>query len=198
MNGDDIDMIARFDTILEQARSRQWLSLRQPRRAAARDGKPAAVALSRPEASLLADRRGAVAFEMPIVYLVVMISVFLPLVDVAIFGFQFVSAWEALRNFGQYVQYNPPPDVTSTSSWASSLPTSFSGYPINNVQVLCADGNAGAGAPCTSANISTSPNKYYTYNTTVTVAPMVLRSVLCTSQNTNPCTFTLPHSERFQ
>jgi hypothetical protein len=26
----------------------------------------------------------------------------------------------------------------------------------------------------------------------------VLRSVLCTSSNANPCTFTLPYSERFQ
>jgi hypothetical protein len=29
------------------------------------------------------------------------------------------------------------------------------------------------------------------------VAPMVLRSVLCTSSNATPCAFTLPYSERF-
>ena len=47
------------------------------------------------------------------------------------------------------------------------------------------------------ANV-TLPTKYYSYTTTVTLAPMVLRSVLCTSSNANHCSFTLPYSERFQ
>ena len=74
----------------------------------------------------------------------------LPLADVAAAGFQFISAWEALRGFGQYVQYNPPADPTNPS-WTSALPTSVAGYPINNVQVLC--GDTAAGAACTSTNI---------------------------------------------
>jgi len=144
-------------------------------------------------ATLLSDQRGAVAFEMPIVWLFMMMSLLLPLADVAIAGFQFISAWGALRAFGQYVQLHPPPDVTNTSSW--TLPTTVAGYPISNVQVLCGDTNAGA--VCSSGN-ATSPTKYYSYTTTVTLAPMVLRPVLCTSGNADPCSFTLPYSERFQ
>ena len=143
--------------------------------------------------TLLSDQRGAIAFEMPIVWLFMMMSLLLPLADVAIAGLQFVSAWGALRAFGQYVQLHPPPDVTDTSRW--TLPTTVAGYPISNVMVLCGDTNAGA--VCSSANV-TLPTKYYSYTTTVTLAPMVLRPVLCTSGNADPCSFTLPYSERFQ
>jgi hypothetical protein len=139
---------------------------------------------------LPSDQRGAVAFEMPIVWLFLVMSLLLPLADVAIAGFQFVSAWGALRAFGQYIQLHPPPDVTNTSSWA--LPTTVAGYPISNVRVLCGDTNAGA--VCSSANV-TLPTKYYSYTTTVTLQPMVLRAVLC---NANPCSFTLSSSERLQ
>jgi hypothetical protein len=143
--------------------------------------------------SFLADRRGAVALETVVVLFFMMIGLLVPLADVAVAGFQFVSAWGALRAFGQYVQLHPPPDVTNTLGWA--LPTTVAGYPISNVRVLC--GDAGAGAVCSSTNV-TLPTKYYSYTTTVTVAPMVLRLVLCSSGNANPCSFTLPYSERFQ
>jgi len=143
--------------------------------------------------TLLSDQRGAVAFETLIVWAFMMLSLLLPLADVAAAGFRYISAWGALRAFGQYVQLHPPPDVTNTSSW--TLPTTVAGYPISNVQVLC--GNTDAGAVCSSTNV-TLPIKYYSYATTVTLAPMVLRSVLCTSSNTNSCSFTLPYSERFQ
>ena len=89
--------------------------------------------------TLLSDQRGAVAFEMLIVWLFMMMSLLLPLADVAVAGFQFISAWQALRAFGQYIQYHPPPDVTNTSSWTSALPTTVAGYPISNVQVVCGD-----------------------------------------------------------
>ena len=140
----------------------------------------------------MADQRGAVAFEMLIVYLFMVTSLLLPLADVATAGFQFVSAWEALRAFGQKIQYSPPQDVTNWASWKSALPTSVAGYPINNLQVLCSD----TMTACSAANFA-SP-KYYSYTTTVTLAPRVLSSVLCTSGNANPCSFTLPYSERFQ
>lgn len=177
---------------------RQLPSPRYPSLSAAGNAKhrAVAVALARHKGSFIADQRGAVAFETLIVYLFMGVSLLLPLADVAAAGFQFISGWEALRAFGQYVQYHSPPDVTSTSTWTSSLPTTVAGYPINNVQVLC--GNTSAGAACTSANVATSPTKYYSYTTTVTLAPIVLRSVLCTSSNTNHCSFTLPYSERFQ
>ena len=90
--------------------------------------------------TLLSDQRGAVAFEMPIVWLFMMMSLLLPLADVAIAGFQFVSAWEALRAFGQSIQYDPPPDVTNASGWTSStLAKADPGFPINNLQVVCGD-----------------------------------------------------------
>jgi hypothetical protein len=148
--------------------------------------------------SFIADQRGAVAFETLIVYLFMVTSLLLPLADVAIAGFQFISAWEALRVFGQSIQYNTPPDVTNTSSWASSaLAKADPNFPISNFQLVCGD----AGTPCSATNIA-SP-KYYSYTTTVTLTPMVLKSVLCGSgipgiPGANPCTFTLPYSERFQ
>ena len=140
----------------------------------------------------IADRRGAVAFEMLIVFLFLGVSLLLPLADVAVAGLQFVSAWEALRAFGQKIQYAPPPDITNWASWKSALPASVSGYPINNLQVLCSD----AMTACSAGN-SGSP-KYYTYTTTVTLAPIILTTVLCTSGTGNGCTYTLSYSERFQ
>ena len=132
---------------------------------------------------------------MIIVYLFMVTSLLLPLADVAAAAFQYISAWEALRAFGQYIQYNQPPDPTNPS-WTPALPTTVAGYPINNVQVRCGEAS-GASAVCSSTNV-TSPIKYYSYTTTVTLAPRVLSSVLCTSGNANPCSFTLPYSERFQ
>ena len=144
--------------------------------------------------SFILNQRGAVAFEMLFVFLFVMMSLLLPLADVAIAGFQFVSAWEALRAFGQYTQLHPPPDVTTWSTtWMSTLPTTVAGYPINNLQVVCGDTNA----VCSTTNNITSPRSF-SYTTTVTIAPMVLKTVLCTSGNANKCSFTLPYSERFQ
>jgi hypothetical protein len=142
--------------------------------------------------SFITDQRGAVAFEMLIVFLFLGVSLLLPLADVAIAGLQYVSAWEALRAFGQKIQYNPPPDVTAWASWKSALPTSVAGYPINDLQLICSD----TMTACSAAN--TASPKYYSYTTTVTLAPMVLRAVLCTSNNADPCSFTLSYSERFQ
>jgi hypothetical protein len=141
----------------------------------------------------MADRRGAVAFETMIVYLFLGTFLLLPLADVAAACFQFISAWEALRGFGQYVQYNQPTDVANPT-WTPPLPTSVAGYPINNVQVRCGDANA----VCNSTNDGPASVKYYSYTTTVTVAPIVLSSLICTSGNANPCSFTVPYSERFQ
>jgi hypothetical protein len=142
--------------------------------------------------SFIADQRGVAALEMMFVYIILVSSLLMPLADLAAAGFRFVAAWEALRAFGQKIQYSPPQDVTAWSSWKSALPTSVSGYPINNLQVVCSD----TMAACSAAN--SAPPMHYTYTTTVTVAPIVLRSVICRSGNANPCSFTLPYSERFQ
>lgn len=141
--------------------------------------------------SLIADQRGAVALEMPIVYLFLLMIVFLPLADLAAAGYQYASAWDALRAFGQSIQYSPPPDVTNPSSWASTaLAKADSRYPITSIKVICGT------SVCATGN--TVPPMYYSYSTTVTLKPMVLKSMLCTSGNTNSCSFTLPYTERFQ
>ena len=49
---------------------------------------------------------------------------------------------------------------------------------------------------CSTTNVLGSP-KYYSYTTSVTLSPIVLRQVLCGSANPS-CSFTLPYSERFQ
>src|SRR5262245_10215222 len=165
--------------------------------AVARSRRPEVVSIGRGrrasyKGSFIADQRGAVAFETLIVYLFMLTSLLLPLADVAIAGFQYISAWQALRAFGQSIQYNTPPDVTNASSWASSaLAKADPNFPIPNIQLICGDQNS----PCSTTNLS--PPRYYSYTTTVTLAPMVLKSGLCTSGNANPCTFTLPYSERF-
>ena len=192
-----IDMIVvmiRIGLILE--RRRRLLSLRYPRLSATGSGKHTAVevALASHKDSFMADQRGAVAFEMLIVWLFMMMSLLLPLADVAVAGFQFISAWEALRAFGQYMQYDPPPDVTNASGWTSSIPTTVDQvFPSTISKSFAAIRTA---LSALAGNVA-SP-KYYSYTTTVTLSPMVLRSVLCTSSNANPCSFTLPYSERFQ
>ena len=139
--------------------------------------------------TLLSDQRGAVAFEMPFVWLFLMMSLLLPLADVAVAGFQFISAWEALRAFGQSIQYDPPPDVTNASGWTSSkLAKADPRFPIQQFKLVCGDTNV----VCSPSN-SASPT-YYSYTTTVTLSPMVLRPVLC---NAGSCSFTLPYSGRF-
>ena len=90
--------------------------------------------------TLLSDQRGAVAFETLIVWLFMMMSLLLPLADIAIAGFQFISAWQALRGFGQYAQYHSPQAV-------AKLPATVAGYPIKSLQVLCGV------APCFQATV---------------------------------------------
>ncbi|BBC01178.1 MULTISPECIES: hypothetical protein [Bradyrhizobium] len=145
--------------------------------------------------SFLADQRGAAALEVPAIWLFLMLIILLPLADIAVAGFQFISARQALRNFGQSILYAPPPDVTNASAWSSTATAKAdSRYPIPSIQLICGDSNA----VCTSANSGADQPKYYVYSTTVTLTPIVTRTWLCNSTNTNPCSFTLSYSERFQ
>src|SRR5262245_8919188 len=176
----------RIGLILE--RRRRLLSLRYPRLSATRSGKHTAVeaALARHSDSFLADQRGAFAFEVPFVWFFLAMILLLPLADVAAAGFRYISAWGALRNFGQSIQYDPPTDFANASAWTSSkLAKADSRFPIQNFQLVCGS------SVCSGTN--TASPRYYSYTTTVTISPMVLRSVLCTSG----CSFTLPYSERF-
>jgi hypothetical protein len=119
--------------------------------------------------TLLSDQRGAVALEMPIVWLFMMMTLLLPLADLAIAGFRFISAHQALRDMGQRTQYSTL-DATDP----------------NSAKVYC--GDPGTEAPCAGA---TWP-KYYVFSTSFTLSPMVLPvSVLCRSCTVN-------YSQRFQ
>ncbi|MFB6420502.1 MULTISPECIES: hypothetical protein [Bradyrhizobium] len=136
--------------------------------------------------SFIQDQGGAVSFELPIVLLFMLITILFPLADVAIAGFKYLSAHQALRDMGQFTQYKPPSDVTSSSAvndWKSSLPSSVGGYSIT-AEVYC----DGTPAPCASG--ATLP-KYYTFTTSFSLSPMVLSSMLCS-------TCTVKYSERFQ
>jgi len=139
--------------------------------------------------SFIVDQRGAVAFETLIVYPVLVAFLLMPLADLAAAGFQFISAWSALRSFGQYVQYANPLAPDGTVSWKTGLQTTVAGHAISDLQVKCGD----AGAVCSSSNLADVP-KYITFSTSITLAPIVLRGVLCPTT----CTYTLPYSERFQ
>jgi len=147
------------------------------------------------KSSFLADQRGAVALEVPAVWLFLMLIVLLPLADIAVAGFKFISARQALRNFGQSILYSPPPDVTNASSWSSAaVAKADTRYPIPSIQLICGESNA----VCSAGNSDPSQPKYYLYTTTVTLTPIVLKSLLCTGGTTSGCTFTLSYSERFQ
>ena len=136
--------------------------------------------------SFIADQRGAVAFEMPIVYAFMMFILLLPLADVAIAGFKFISAYQALRDMGQRTQYSTPDatDPASISTWQSSLPTTVDGYTVS-ATVRC--GDAGTAPPCAGTTFP----KYYTFQTSFSLSPIVLGSVLCS-------TCTVNYSQRFQ
>jgi hypothetical protein len=175
-----IVVMIRIGLILE--RRRRLLSLR--RLSATGSGKHTAVelALARHKNSFMANQCGAVAFETLIVWLFLMFGLLLPLTDLAIAGFKFISAHQALRDMGQRTQFSPPGDVTSSASitaWQTSLPTMVDGYSVS-AQVYC--GNPGTLAPCASGAILP---KYYTFTTTFTLSPMVLASVLCSTCTVN-------------
>jgi len=165
----------------------QLLSLRYPRFSATGSGKHTAVERLVNHKSFISDQRGAVALEMPIVWLFMMMFLLVPLADISIAGFRFISAHQALRAMGQRTQYSTPDatDPNSITSWKGSLPATVDGYPIS-AKVYC--GDPGTEAPCAGA---TWP-KYYIFSTSFTLSPMVLPvSVLCRSCTVN-------YSQRFQ
>jgi Flp pilus assembly protein TadG len=142
--------------------------------------------MSHKRRSFIADQRGAVAFEMPIIYVFLVLSLLLPLADLGIAGLKFNSAYQALRDMGQRTQYSTPDatDPTSISTWQSSLPTTIDGYTVS-ASVKC--GDAGTAPPCAGTTFP----KYYNFSTSFTLSPMVLGSVLCS-------TCTVNYLQRFQ
>ena len=126
--------------------------------------------------TLLSDQRGAVAFEMPIVWLFLMMSLLLPLADL-------LSLASSLYPRGGHCVTSG--NLSSTTRHLTSrtrqvgrqaklATTADRWFPIKIFNVVCGDDSA-----CSTTN--TASPKYYSYTTTVTLSPMVLRSVLCTS-----------------
>jgi hypothetical protein len=133
---------------------------------------------------------------MPIVFAFLIFSLLLPLADVAIAGFQYISAWQALRAFGQSIQYSPPGDVADTSNWVVPN-TAGSNYPIQNLYLSCGGSTPAQNCPAPPSGTLTPPPYFYSYQTKFTLAPMTpgLKSILCPGGN---CTYTLSYSERFK
>jgi Flp pilus assembly protein TadG len=140
--------------------------------------------------SFVTDRRGASAFEMVVIYPFLLLGVMLPLADLAIAGYRYISAYQALQAFGQSLVYSPPDNLGDTGTWTTEAEGKAADldFSITNLQLICGDG----GAACSSGNIA-SP-KYFSFQTSVTLEPMVLSAVLCS----NSCTYTLNYSARFQ
>src|SRR5688572_12697511 len=88
--------------------------------------------------TFLPDQRGAVALEMPFVFALLIFVFLFPLADVAIAGFKYISAVQALRAFGHSIQYSPPTDFSNTSGWAETAMDKAAdpNYPISNLQVF--------------------------------------------------------------
>ena len=61
---------------------------------------------------LLADRRGAAAFEFIIIAAFLIFVLLLPIADVAVAALRYMQVRQAMRDLGAFVQYNPPPDLT--------------------------------------------------------------------------------------
>jgi hypothetical protein len=100
----------------------------------------------------------------------------LPLADLAIAGFQFISAHQALRDMAQRTLYNPPADVTTPTgiaNWTNSLPATVDGYTVT-AQVYCFNPVTlkFTPAPCASDPPGTASPKYYAFLTSFTLSPM--------------------------
>jgi Flp pilus assembly protein TadG len=134
--------------------------------------------------SLLSAQRGAAAVEAALVMLL-LIAVALPVSDIGIAVLQTMSAHQALRDMGAYAQYHTPSDVTSWSSWATSLP-SISGYSITTT-VLCGS----VSTQCSATN--TGSPKWFSMSTSVTFTPLFPALSFITAG-----VQTITYTERFQ
>ena len=93
---------------------------------------------------------------MPFVFIFLMLSLLLPLADLPIAGFQYISAWQALRAFGQAIQYSPPADVSDTSNGVVPN-TASSNYPIQNLDLSCGGSTPALNRPSPPSGTLTPP-----------------------------------------
>jgi hypothetical protein len=142
---------------------------------------------------LLADRRGAAAFEFIIIAAFLIFVLLLPIADVAVGALRYMQVKQAMRDLGAFVQYNPPPDLTafSAATW-KTLPATVgaftaaigTGFPTSetqiNITVSCGTpvNGAAAGPACTAADMANlSTPKYVWMGAHVTLNPIVIKTL---------------------
>jgi hypothetical protein len=143
---------------------------------------------------LLADRRGAAAFEFIIVAAFLLFALLLPIADVGVAALRYMQVRQAMRDLGAFVQYNPPPDLTnfSAATW-NTLPATMGTFTVtigtvfpaseNQIQITVSCGtppttSAVAGLACTSAQLSNpSTPKYVWMGAVVKLNPIVIKTI---------------------
>ena len=140
---------------------------------------------------LLADRRGAAAFEFLIVA-PFLFALLLPIADVGVAALRYMQVKQAMRDLGAFVQYNPPPDLTafSADTW-KTLPATVGSFTVAigtafptsetqiNITVSCGTPvNGAAGPACTAANMANlSTPKYVWIGAVVKLNPIVITTL---------------------
>ena len=140
---------------------------------------------------LLADRRGAAAFEFIIIVPFLIFFLLLPIADVAVGALRYMQVKQAMRDLGALVQYNQPPNLTSVGTW--TLPATTVGrfsvtignvFPASenqiNITVSCGTPVAGAeaGPACTPADLTNiSTPKYVWMGAVVKLNPIVIKTM---------------------
>jgi hypothetical protein len=143
---------------------------------------------------LLADRRGAAAFEFIIIAAFLIFVLLLPIADVGVAALRYMQVRQAMRDLGALVQYPPnqPSNLTTVSADTWTLPTlpGFSvtvgiGFPTveNQIHITVSCGTppttgAVAGPPCTSADLtSTSTPKYVWMGAVIQLHPIIIKTL---------------------
>jgi hypothetical protein len=139
---------------------------------------------------LLADRRGAAAFEFIIIAAFLIFVLLLPIGDVAVAALRYMQARQGMRDLGALVQYNQPPDLKNPGTWPT-LPTTVGKFSVTtgtvfpasenqiNITVSCGTpvNGAAAGPACTSADlIDPSTPKYVWMGAVVILNPIVIKT----------------------
>jgi Flp pilus assembly protein TadG len=148
-----------------------------------------------PLRGLLADRRGAAAFEFILIAPLLLFVLLLPIADVGVAALRYMQVRQAMRDLGALVQYpsNQPQDLTTVSSdtW-TTLPATMgtfsvtigSGFPAGenqiNITVSCGTPpttGAAAGPACNAADMSNpSTPKYVWMGAIVKLNPMIIKT----------------------
>jgi hypothetical protein len=145
---------------------------------------------------LLANRRGAAAFEFVVIAAFLLFVLLLPIADVGVAALRYMQVNQAMRDLGALVQYpqNQPPNLTTVSAatW-TTLPAAMgtfavtfgTGFPTvtNQINITISCGTppttgAAAGPACTSADLSNpSTPKYVWMGAVVKLNPIIIKTI---------------------